>query len=232
MKKHLLILLSLLSFTLLLHAQQTVQTKAKPSVILDGVLLVNGIDSLNKMDRNAFESVTIVKERAKTTQFGIDNDNGLLIVTTKAKKNSPENMAIKNKVAKLDIATRPDALMADSNMAKPSRDSISNGTFDFVTIEKQPQFPGGLKAFYEYLGQNVKYPKEAQKNRTQGRVFLSFIVEKDGQLSHIEIMRGVSPDINEEAIRVVSGSPKWNPGIQFGVPVRVKYNININFNLN
>lgn len=232
MKKYLFTLISLLSFGVLLHAQETVQTKAKPAVILDGILMVNGIDTLNKMDRNTFESVTILKEKDKTAQFGINNDNGLLIVITKANKNSPENIAIKNKIAKLNIATRPDALMANSNTVKPSKDSIPNGIFDFVTIEKQPQFPGGLKAFYEYLGQTVRYPKEAQKNRTQGKVFLSFIVEKDGQLSHVEIIRGVSNDINEEAIRVVSGSPKWNPGIQFGVPVRVKYNININFNLN
>ncbi|WP_293785551.1 M56 family metallopeptidase [uncultured Pedobacter sp.] len=104
--------------------------------------------------------------------------------------------------------------------------------FDFVSIEKQPEFPGGITNFYKYVGNNIKYPKMAQDNHVQGKVFLCFVVEKDGSLSDIQITRGLGSGTDEEAIRVLKESPKWNPGIQNGLAVRVKYNININFTLN
>ncbi|WP_412467052.1 TonB family protein [Pedobacter sp. KLB.chiD] len=104
--------------------------------------------------------------------------------------------------------------------------------YDFVSIEKQPEFPGGIAKFYKYVGSNIKYPKLAQDNNVQGKVFLSFVVEKDGALSDIQITRGLGSGTDEEAIRVLKESPKWNPGIRNGLAVRVKYHININFTLN
>ncbi|WP_231426772.1 M56 family metallopeptidase [Pedobacter sp. Leaf250] len=103
--------------------------------------------------------------------------------------------------------------------------------FDFVSIEKQPEFPGGISKFYEYLSKSIKYPKLAQENNVQGKVFLSFIVEKDGSLSDVAITRGLGSGLDEEAIRVLNGSPRWNPGVTGGKPVRVKYNINVNFSM-
>ncbi|MFD2582864.1 TonB family protein [Pedobacter vanadiisoli] len=103
--------------------------------------------------------------------------------------------------------------------------------YDFVSIEKQPEFPGGIAKFYKYIGGSIKYPKLAQENNVQGKVFLSFVVEKDGSLSDIQITRGLGSGTDEEAIRVLKESPKWNPGIQNGLAVRVKYNINVNFML-
>jgi len=112
--------------------------------------------------------------------------------------------------------------------AKPEDKTV----FDFVSIEKQPEFPGGLKQFYKYLGSSIHYPKEAQDHNVQGKVFLSFIVETDGSLTDITITRGLGNGTDEEAIRVLKESPKWNPGILNGKAVRVKYNINVNFTLN
>jgi len=103
--------------------------------------------------------------------------------------------------------------------------------YDFVSIEKIPEFPGGMQKFYEYIARNIKYPESAQDNNVQGKVFLSFTVEKDGDLSDIKITRGLGSGTDEEAVRVLEGSPKWIPGIQNGKPVRVKYNLNINFTL-
>jgi TonB family protein len=217
-----------LYLTVTVKAQETSVPREKPSIILDGILLINK-DTLQKIDRNSIESVTVLKDKSKTVLFGINNDNGLLIIITKAHKNSPENIALKEKIAKLDIATKPNMVFRDT--LKPSRDSIPNGTFDFVSVEKQPEFPGGISAFYQYLSRNIKYPKEAWRDKIQGKVFLSFIVEKDGRLTDIKITRGLSAETNAEALRVVSASPNWSPGIQFGVPVRVKYNINVNFAL-
>ncbi|TCD11563.1 energy transducer TonB [Pedobacter frigidisoli] len=107
-----------------------------------------------------------------------------------------------------------------------------NQVYDFVSIEKQPEFPGGLPKFYKYLGNAIKYPPMAQENNVQGKVFLSFVVEKDGKLTDITVTRGLGSGTDEEAIRVLKASPRWNPGIQNGKPVRVKYNINVNFTLN
>lgn len=106
-----------------------------------------------------------------------------------------------------------------------------NKVYDFVSIEKQPEFPGGIAKFYDYLGKSIRYPAMAQENNVQGKVFLTFVVEKDGKLTDIQVVRGPGSGTNEEAIRVLKASPRWNPGIQNGVPVRVKYNIAVNFNL-
>jgi len=109
-------------------------------------------------------------------------------------------------------------------------DSLKN--YDFVSIERPPSYPGGLQKFYEYLGRNIRYPKQARKDNVGGPVLLSFVVEKTGKLTDVTIQKGVRKDLDDEALRVVENSPKWNPGVQDGKPVRVKYNVNINFNLN
>lgn len=103
--------------------------------------------------------------------------------------------------------------------------------YDFVSLESQPSFPGGMEKFYEYLRKTVKYPAMAQENNVQGKVFLSFVVEKDGRLTDIKVDRKLGSGTDEEAVRVLKASPKWVPGIQNGKPVRVKYNIPISFTL-
>ena len=102
---------------------------------------------------------------------------------------------------------------------------------DFVSVDTQPGFPGGLSKFYEYLKNSVKYPQEAKKNNVQGKVFLSFIVETDGNLSNVTVERSLGSGTDEEAVRVLEESPKWIPGTAKGKPVRVKYNIPISFTL-
>ncbi len=106
-----------------------------------------------------------------------------------------------------------------------------NKVYDFISLEQQPSFPGGMDKFYAYLSRTVKYPAEAQKLNKQGNVFLSFVVEKDGTLTDIKVERGVGFGLDEEAIRVLKASPKWIPGIQKGKKVRVKYNIPLKFSL-
>lgn len=103
--------------------------------------------------------------------------------------------------------------------------------FDFVSTDTPPTFPGGMPKFYQYLARNVKYPAAAVKNNVQGKVFLSYIVEKDGKLTEIKVIKGVSPELDKEAVRVMQNSPKWIPGKVKGAPVRVKYSIPISFKL-
>jgi TonB family protein len=101
----------------------------------------------------------------------------------------------------------------------------------YTTAETLPMFPGGPQAFSNYLGRNIRYPQGDRLNSVQGKVVVTFTVEKDGKLSDVEVIRGVSPTIDEEAIRVVQNSPAWIPGIQFGEVVRAKYTIPISFSL-
>ena len=101
----------------------------------------------------------------------------------------------------------------------------------FDVVEQMPQFPGGMASLGSWLGDNIKYPKDAHEARQEGRVIARFIVEKDGSISNVEIIRSVFPSLDAEAVRIVQSMPKWNPGMQNGENVRVKYTIPISFKL-
>lgn len=101
----------------------------------------------------------------------------------------------------------------------------------FSVVEQMPSFPGGDMAMMEFLRDNMKYPADAEKQKVEGRVVVQFIVEKDGSLSHVNVLRSAFPSLDEEAVRVVESMPRWEPGIQKGHPVRVKYVIPITFKL-
>ena len=102
----------------------------------------------------------------------------------------------------------------------------------FFIVEEMPEFPGGDAALIAYIAQSVKYPQIAQENGIQGKVYVNFVVGKDGSISNVKIARGVDPSLDKEAIRVVTALPKWKPGKQGGKPVRVSYTVPINFVLN
>ena len=101
----------------------------------------------------------------------------------------------------------------------------------YTVVQKMPKFPGGMGALMSYLAENVKYPEAAFEKGIQGRVSCSFIVNKDGSITDAEILRGVSPEIDAEAIRVIKSMPKWEPGRQRGKVVDVKYTVPISFRL-
>lgn len=99
------------------------------------------------------------------------------------------------------------------------------------TAEIMPEFPGGERALLNYLARNVKYPLIAQENGIEGRVFVSFVVDEEGNVFDVSIVRGVDTSLDNEALRVVRGMPKWSPGMQAGKAVKVGYNVPINFDL-
>lgn len=101
----------------------------------------------------------------------------------------------------------------------------------FTIVENQPQFPGGDEARIKFMNQNVRYPKAALEQGIQGTVYVTFVVEKDGNISNIRVIRGVHESLDNEALRVVAMMPKWNPGTQKGKPVRVQYNVPLKFSL-
>lgn len=101
----------------------------------------------------------------------------------------------------------------------------------FEVVEVMPVFPGGTKELMNYLANNIKYPVEAKKNEVSGRVFVTFVVEKNGSVNDVKILRGIGSGCDVESIRVVSNMPNWTPGTQKGKPVRVQYSLPINFQL-
>lgn len=101
----------------------------------------------------------------------------------------------------------------------------------FTAVEVVPEFPGGISEFGKFLSKNVRYPQSARDQNLQGRVIASFIVEKDGSLTDLHIVRGVAPALDNEALRVLAMSPKWKPGIQNGRLARVAYSVPIAFTL-
>ena len=104
-------------------------------------------------------------------------------------------------------------------------------TSSYDKLETLPTFKGGIQAFGSFLSSNLRYPAEARDNNVQGRVFIQFVIEKDGSLTEAKVIRGVGSGCDEEALRVINRSPKWNPGEQRGVPVRVSYTVPIFFQL-
>lgn len=101
----------------------------------------------------------------------------------------------------------------------------------FTVVEKMPEFPGGTSALMSYLAKSIKYPVIAQENGIQGRVSCSFVINKDGTIVDAEVLRGVDPSLDKEALRVINTMPKWTPGQQRGKPVRVKYTVPVTFRL-
>jgi TonB family protein len=164
--------------------------------------------------------------------FKIPNYSEQTIVNFKGPDSTILVRMFENVTEKLQIIVFEDRKWTENRakrlVIKPSSEP---GVVSFAAVEKLPTFPGGERAFGEYLSKAIRYPKEAHDNKTQGRVIVSFIVETDGQLNDIKILRDIGGGCGEEAVRVLSESPAWNPGIQNGKPVRVAYTMPVNFTL-
>ena len=117
-----------------------------------------------------------------------------------------------------------------SFMTSTAQTKKNNMVYDVVEV--MPQYPGGQIAMLKYLMKNIKYPEQAMKKGIQGRVAVSFIVEKDGSISDVKPILSVHPLLNKEAVRVVESMPKWTPGKHNGKPVRVRFNLPVMFKLN
>ncbi|HBG71626.1 MAG: hypothetical protein A2W93_08285 [Bacteroidetes bacterium GWF2_43_63] len=99
----------------------------------------------------------------------------------------------------------------------------------FTIVEDSPEFPGGQDALMTYLMNNIKYPHEAMEASIQGTVYVTFVIETDGAVSNVKVLRGIGGACDEEAVRVVKGMPNWTPGKQRGKAVRVQFNLPIRF---
>ena len=150
-------------------------------------------------------------------------------------KTQDELMSTKTAIGTFDVKGNDDAngeiLKAKEVIAEPEppKHEEENKVFDIV--EQQPLFPGGPAALMKYLSENTKYPVVAQENGVQDRVTVQFVVEKDGSISDVHVLRGVDPSLDKEAVRVVKSMPRWTPGKQNGITVRVNYRVPVLFRL-
>ncbi|OKZ05601.1 MAG: energy transducer TonB [Bacteroides oleiciplenus] len=144
-----------------------------------------------------------------------NKDGKMMVVTVTIDKENNSNMKI----------------VMNGEWQNPPANDPDNPVFEVV--EQMPEFPdGGMPGLMQFLSKNIRYPVNAQKNGTQGRVTVQFIVNVDGSISHIGIIRGADPELDGEAVRVISTMPNWKPGMQKGKAVRVKYTVPVMFRLN
>ena len=119
----------------------------------------------------------------------------------------------------------PEALLQERSSDMPADTTVFN------VVEQMPEYPGGTKALMNFLAYNIRYPKDAAKNKVQGRVVVQFVIDKEGNVIDPKITRSVDPELDREALRIVKAMPKWIPGVQRGKKVMVKYTIPIAFKI-
>ena len=173
----------------------------KPLIVIDGAKMAKDFN-MSEIKPDEIESISILKNQSATSQYGEDGKDGVIIISKK--KNGDKN--------------------GKENSAEPKEEI-------FVVVEDQPEFPGGNAAMMEFLSNNINYPAEAKEKGIQGRVIVNYVVEKDGSISEVHIVRGVDPMLDKEAVRVIESMPDWKPGKQRGKEVRVRYTLPIVFRL-
>ena len=160
----------------------------------------------------------LVKEENQVKQM--DKLDEKVAVGTENKEGTKDRLA---------EAVRSDIAVAAPPPPPAPKPEVSNKVFDVV--EEMPHFPGGAAALQAFLSSNTKYPVVAQENGVQGRVIVSFVVERDGSITDVRVVRSVDPSLDREASRVVRSMPRWSPGKQNGSAVRVKYTVPVVFRL-
>lgn len=115
--------------------------------------------------------------------------------------------------------------------APPPPPPVEEETYDLAAVQEQPDFPGGMAKMYEYLHKNTKYPDMEFDAGIQGKVYIEFVVERDGSVEDVKVRRGVSPGLDKEALRAVRSMPKWSPGKMNGKAVKVRFTIPVDFKL-
>jgi len=128
------------------------------------------------------------------------------------------------------LGTMGEVLHSDDIIRKEDFDDEK--IYKIFQIEVYPEFPGGDKELKKFLENNLVYPEDTKENRIEGRVLVSFVVNKDGRISDVEVMRSVHHILDEEAVRIVKAMPKWIPGKHFDMPINVRFSLPIEFKLN
>ncbi len=198
--------------------EQGVQIKSangeQPLILIDGEMADR--DAMDKLDPQNILSVTVLKDASAALyveEYGELAKNGLIDITLKSGALDSKNNAINDVVV----------------VGYAGKTAGADDPAVFNIVEEMPEFPGGELEMRKFIAQHVKYPVIAQDNGIQGKVYVTFVVEKDGSVGRIKIARGVNPSLDAEAMRVVNEMPAWTPGKQRGQNVAVSYTVPIDF---
>ena len=225
-----------------------VRTKYLIFIPLVGILmLLSNIEAVARLTVRLANEATVSNAMVTATGILVDETGQPLIGASVVVKGGKEGTITARKGA-FSLEVPANAILRCSYQGRESQEvlvadmtnnthlSLSSKSREmneqvFTVVEKMPSFPGGDAELLKYIATNIKYPKESQDNGEQGRVICSFIVGRDGSVNNPEVLRGVTPLLNEEAVRVINTMPRWNPGMQRGKAVAVKYTVPITFRL-
>jgi len=225
-----------------------VRTKYLIFIPLVGILmLLSNIEAVARLTVRLANEATVSNAMVTATGILVDETGQPLIGASVVVKGGKEGTITDRKEA-FSLEVPANAILRCSYQGRESQEvlaadmtnnthlSLSSKSREmneqvFTVVEKMPSFPGGDAELLKYIATNIKYPKESQDNGEQGRVICSFIVGRDGSVNNPEVLRGVTPLLNEEAVRVINTMPRWNPGMQRGKAVAVKYTVPITFRL-
>ena len=225
-----------------------VRTKYLIFIPLVGILmLLSNIEAVARLTVRLANEATVSNAMVTATGILVDETGQPLIGASVVVKGGKERTSTDKKGA-FSLEVPANAILRCSYQGRESQEvlaadmtnnthlSLSSKSREmneqvFTVVEKMPSFPGGDAELLKYIATNIKYPKESQDNGEQGRVICSFIVGRDGSVNNPEVLRGVTPLLNEEAVRVINTMPRWNPGMQRGKAVAVKYTVPITFRL-
>ncbi len=193
----------------------------------------------------AFEWKSYEKTEMTLMNMAVDNTEEEMVEITQQEKPPPppkppqqttiieiveDDMEIEDEI-EIDVEADEETIIEEYiPMEDPEEEAEE--TQIFTVVESMPTFPGGDAARIKYLNSNIKYPTIARESGIQGRVFVTFVVETDGRVTDVKILRGIGGGCDEEAVRVIKNMPKWVPGKQRGKSVRVQFNMPILFKLN
>lgn len=225
-----------------------VRTKYLIFIPLVGILmLLSNIEAVARLTVRLANETTVSNAMVTATGILVDETGKPLIGASVVVKGGKER-TITDKKGAFSLEVPANAILRCSYQGRESQEvlaadmtnnthlSLSSKSREmneqvFTVVEKMPSFPGGDAELLKYIATNIKYPEESQDNGEQGRVICSFIVGRDGSVNNPEVLRGVTPLLNEEAVRVINTMPRWNPGMQRGKAVAVKYTVPITFRL-
>ena len=225
-----------------------VRTKYLIFIPLVGILmLLSNIEAVARLTVRLANEATVSNAMVTATGILVDETGQPLIGASVVVKGGKER-TITDKKGAFSLEVPANAILRCSYQGRESQEvlaadmtnnthlSLSSKSREmneqvFTVVEKMPSFPGGDAELLKYIATNIKYPKESQDNGEQGRVICPFIVGRDGSVNNPEVLRGVTPLLNEEAVRVINTMPRWNPGMQRGKAVAVKYTVPITFRL-
>jgi TonB family protein len=191
-----------------------IKSKNPPLVILDGAIIDKArMDAINP---ETIASIDVLKDKSATEIYGEKAKGGVILITSKGKAGAANNKKVEN----IEVT----GYTTNQEKDKPV----------FIVVEEMPEFPGGMDALMKFVTANVRYPVEAQKKNIQGSVIVTFVVNSNGKVERAQVVQGVDPALDYEAMRVVGLLPQqadWKPGRQRGVAVNVAYTIPIEFKL-